>query len=222
MSIIAQLVVLAILVSADGCGFGAEVFAPAVQGSGTSTTEKRETAAFTRVQLEGSPDVTITIGQPRSVTVTADDNIVPLIETEVHGGDTLVITSHQNYSSRVGVHVNITVESLDGVTVTGSGNISATGVKSPKLAATVTGSGNVRVDGGGDAIDCTVSGSGNIDAVKFTAARGAAHVTGSGNVKLNATESLDAQVTGSGDVRFAGSPKSVQRSVTGSGSVKPM
>lgn len=221
MSVVTEVIVFALMLSMVGCITGWDG-GPTIEGSGTSASEKREVPAFTRVRLDGAADVKITVGQAQSVTVNADDNIVPIIVTEVRGGDTLVITSRQSYTARARVRVDITVESLEAVTILGSGNVEASGVKSPHFAATVNGSGDVTLQGDGNTIECAIAGSGNIDAMRFAAVRGTARVTGSGNVDLNASDSVDAQITGSGDVRYRGGAKEVKQTISGSGAVKPM
>jgi hypothetical protein len=55
----------------------------AIQGSGVSKTESRSVGSFSKIDLSGSPDVEVAVGPATSVSVTADDNIVPIIETTV-------------------------------------------------------------------------------------------------------------------------------------------
>ena len=56
-----------------------------VQGSGHARAEVRNTPAFSAVSVDGSIDADIAIGPGSRVELTGDDNIVPLITTEVHG-----------------------------------------------------------------------------------------------------------------------------------------
>src|SRR4051812_22937807 len=76
-------------VGVNGCSMG-----PAVKGSGVAKTESRQVGPFTRISIEGSGNVVVTVDptQPASLVLKADDNILPLVETTVKG-DTLVISS---------------------------------------------------------------------------------------------------------------------------------
>src|SRR5438874_537424 len=65
-----------------GCGMDVTT----VQGSGTRASETRQVDPFSAVDSVGAEDVTITIGAQQSITVEADDNILPLIETKVSNG----------------------------------------------------------------------------------------------------------------------------------------
>jgi hypothetical protein len=192
----------------------------AINGSGVSKTEARTVGSFSKIDLSGSPDVEVTVGPATSVTVTADDNIVSIIETKV-SGSTLSIDSRSNYSSHVDVKVKITVPTLEGVSVSGSGNIHVTGLKADAMEAGITGSGNVDLNGVADQLKAHITGSGDLRADELSAKHVRVTVTGSGDATIRATEELDATVTGSGDVHYSGDPPQVHKNVTGSGDISP-
>jgi hypothetical protein len=190
----------------------------AIHGSGSAKTESRSVASFSKIELSGSPDVEVAIGPAQSVDVTTDDNLLPIIETKVES-DTLKIDSKQSYNTSLGVKVKITVPVLNGVSVSGSGNISAKGVKSGDLEASVTGSGDVTLTGMADLLRGHITGSGELRAGDLAAKNVRITVTGSGDATVHANEELEAQVTGSGDVHYSGNPPKVKKSITGSGSI---
>jgi hypothetical protein len=192
----------------------------AIQGSGVSKIENRNVGSFSRINLTGSPDVEVSVGPALSVSVTADDNIVPAIETTV-SGNTLNIDSKSNYNNRVEVKVKITVPALDGASVTGSGDIHITGLKGADMETGVSGSGDVTLTGTADHLNVKITGSGDVRAGDLDAKHVEVTVTGSGDASVRATEELDATVTGSGDVHYAGNPPRVRKSVTGSGDINP-
>jgi hypothetical protein len=192
----------------------------AIHGSGVAKTESRAVASFSKIDLSGSPEVEVAIGPAASVAVTADDNVLPVIETTV-GGDTLRIGSKQSYNTSLGVKVKITVPALDGVSVSGSGNIHATGLKAGDMDAGVTGSGDVTLSGAVDQLRAHITGSGELRAGELGAKNVRVTVTGSGDATVRASEQLDASVTGSGDVHYSGNPPKVRKNVTGSGGIAP-
>jgi hypothetical protein len=192
----------------------------AIHGSGISKTESRAVGSFSKIDLAGSPDVDVAVGPSIAVSVTADDNILPIIKTTVNG-DTLDINSEGSYNTSLGVKVNITVPALDGVSISGSGDIHVKGLKEGKMDAGVTGSGNVTLLGAVDELHVKITGSGNVQAGDLAAKRVRVGVTGSGNATVVANEELDASITGSGDVRYSGNPPQVRKKVTGSGDISP-
>lgn len=201
------------LININGCN-------PAIQGSGVSKTESRDVGSFSRIDLAGSPDVEVAVGPATSVSVTADDNILPVIETTVNGS-TLNINSKSNYNSRIDVKVNITVPTLDGVSISGSGDIHVTGLKAGDMDVGVTGSGDVTIAGAADHVRGQITGSGDLRCGDLVAKHVEVTVTGSGDATFDATEELDATVTGSGDIHYSGDPPRVRKSVTGSGDISP-
>jgi hypothetical protein len=108
------------------------------------------------------------------------------------------------------------------VTISGSGDVNATGLKEAKVAITIKGSGDVKLAGAADELSVDVAGSGDVDSRELAAKRADVNVRGSGDVKVRADESLHAAVRGTGDVRYTGNPPEVVKEVSGIGSVRPM
>jgi len=203
--------------TAGGCKLGG----PTVVGSGVPKSEPREVGAFTRVESKGSANIAIQIGDKPAVVVEADDNILPLVDTIVTG-DRLVIQSHGSYSTRLGVKVTIVLPTLHEARLSGSGKIAVSGLVAKAFEAQIAGSGDIHLRGATDSLKAAIRGSGGIDATELSAGAAQARISGSGKIKVVATKSLDAKITGSGEVRYGGSPASVETKVTGSGNVGPL
>jgi len=192
-----------------------------VEGSGVPTTETRSVSAFDGVELSGSNNVVIRVGEARYVRVSGDDNLVRRVTTDVHA-DTLVIdTTQGSFTTRLPMRVEIGIASLSAVTLSGSGTITISGVAQPSVTVTISGSGIVHANGAADELDVTVSGSGQAELEALVSAAVRAVVSGSGLIAVTATESLDASVPGSGAIQYGGDPASVTQNVTGSGAVTP-
>lgn len=200
---------------------GCDLARAGVRGSGKARSESRTVAGFAAVATAGAIDLEIAIGAATSVTVTGDDNIVPLIRTEVHG-DQLVIDSTRPYQTRSPLRVRITTPSLTALTASGASDSTIRGVTGESLALTATGAGDIDVTGAVDQLTVTITGAGEIHARALTAARVSARITGAGELDVTATAALDATVTGAGTVRYAGAPPQVRRQVTGAGEILPL
>jgi hypothetical protein len=68
-------------------------------------------------------------------------------------------------------------------------------------------------------VNITVSGSGAFAGREFQTADATVSISGSGEAIIWATERLDAQVSGSGLVRYVGNPGQLSTDISGSGSV---
>jgi hypothetical protein len=173
-----------------------------VTGSGVEKISTRQTAAFSRVDLKGSMRVTIVVGQPRSVTVRGDDNLIGEIRTRVEG-ETLAISNRHSYRSKIGLTVAIRVPTLTAVELSGSGTIDVQDVKGASFAVDLSGSGDIAVTGEATRIDLSISGSGKAKLNGLEAHEVRADLSGSGDIEASGkTDQLDISVPGSGDVRF--------------------
>jgi hypothetical protein len=231
-SLVALLVPLTILscrISFDG---------PSVAGSGVTTSQTRSVPAFDRIGIGGAYDVVVRVGATRSVVLEGDDNLLPLIRTEVRNG-TLHIESDEDLEPRnEDIRIEIGIETLNGVhsggssdvavrdvrsdgfdvTVSGSSELTASG-EFGDLTTSIAGSGEIQMDGTADAIDASISGSGELDLLQVRARTARIDVSGSGDAAVRVSERLDASVSGSGEVRYSGRP-AVTSDISGSGSVE--
>lgn len=230
--IVATMVSGCIVVDLNGCG------KETVRGSGEVITEERQVAEFKTIKLKGIGRVVLSQGEQHSVTIRSDDNILPLIETEVQNDE--LIISEQNYKLRpTTLEFNITVANLKGIAISGSGevigknrfvsddfyaNISGAGDMALKLEVTdletkISGSGSMNLSGKANRHDAKISGSGKINAFDMHTKSVSLKVSGSGDCKVNATESLYARISGSGDVIYKGHPR-ITSKISGSGSLE--
>ena len=190
-----------------------------IEGSGDMETQTRDVKPFSRIKSTGSFDIFVKIGGEQSVTVTFDDNLIEFVSTRVRG-KTLQIESEESFSSRRGCRIEITVPELTSVHLSGSGDVEVIDLNQEFFEYSVSGSGDLRAEGKVQEIEIKVSGSGDIDSRDLEAVDAYVRVSGSGDVRVYATESLDAHVSGSGDIAYYGDPKDVSRHVSGSGSIR--
>jgi len=216
--------------------------ASTVVGSGKEVSVARKVGAFSVLRLDSSVDVHAHQGAAPAVVVMADDNIEPLVETAVEG-DALVVRLKKGSSFRTNhkMIVDVTFTALTGSQQRGSGDLHIDRLSGPRFESSIAGSGDLHIDsaqlgsfalsiagsgdvtiGAGTADEARfgIDGSGDIDARNFAARKVAVSISGSGDAHVNATESIDARVAGSGDVTYAGRPHDVTRKVAGSGSIE--
>jgi hypothetical protein len=189
-----------------------------IQGSGIAATQTRTVAGFSRLELAGSNDVTVVVGAPQSVVVRADSNLIGHVTTQVVAGS-LIIADTGSFTTRTAMSVDVSVPSLTAVNLSGSGQISVTGIKTSRLTVIISGSGLLYAAGTAARLDVTLSGDGQAQLSQLTASEVHAVVTGSGLVEVTATTSLDAAVPGTGEIVYSGNPPQVTSSVTGIGTV---
>ena len=209
-----------------------------VKGSGNIVSETRQFAEFNKIHIKGAGKAIVTKGDRPSVEIKTDDNIMPIIKTEVTDGK--LVVSHKNYNLKpTTLNYFFTVNDLNAVAVSGSadvtGNsklvsdnfsadISGSGdmhleLEVRSLASDISGSGSMHFSGKTDFLDASITGAGDISALDLEAKKVSLKITGSGDCEVNALETLNVKITGSGDVKYTGSPQ-ISQKVTGSGKVR--
>jgi hypothetical protein len=191
-----------------------------IKGSGNLASETRSISGFTAISLVGSANVEVGFGPVETVVVEAEDNILPVIETVLRKG-VLVIRTKPNVSIQATepVQIRITMKSLKGVSIPGSGNITVSELNVNLFSIDMPGSGNIIVGGMANNVNISLAGSGNILCENLKAKEATVTLNGSGNITVYASESLDASIKGSGDITCSGNPTRVNKTVPGSGSI---
>jgi hypothetical protein len=188
-----------------------------LQGSGVAATQSRALPRFSGIDLTGSNSVTVDVGGRQSVVVHADSNLIRHVTTRVVAG-TLVIGTTGSFTTRSPMRVDVSLPALGGVRLSGSGEISLSGIDEPRLTVTLSGSGALYASGSATQLDVNLSGSGLAQLDNLVARDVDAVVAGSGLIRVTATTALTAAVPGTGAIIYGGNPQVIS-SVTGTGSV---
>ncbi len=176
-------------------------------------------SGFDEVELRGIGTLSIRQTGSESLSVEAEEDVLPKIRTEVVN-DRLIIGPEPNTSIQTSEPINyeLTVKDLHTLKLSGSGDINAQDIGTDKLSTTISGSGAVEISGSADSQEVDISGSGEYRAEDLQSKEAKIGVGGSGSAIVNASEALDAKVSGSGSVEYIGNP-TVEKDVSGSGRV---
>lgn len=200
-----------LLVALTACHHG-------VRGSGVRKTEKRELAAFTEIETTGAFEVKVDCQKPASFEIEADDNILPLVQTEVRNG-VLRISTTKSYSSNGGIVVRVTMPDLARIKSTGAGKFDISNLKNDEFEIQSTGAATVIASGQSKSLTVGSTGAGKIDVHDLRAGTAEVKVTGAAAVDVYATDTLDVTVSGAGRVTYSGDPK-ITKKVSGAGQVR--
>jgi hypothetical protein len=209
------------------------------KGSGDIASIERGVPQFYGVELNGSFDVHIKKDTVQKIVITADDNILPIIETEVeHGILEIEIDDDEclRKSNKIDVYISMptlrkvrlngsgkvtgdgqfTGDELD-VSINGSGNISLN-FNGANLRSKIDGSGNITLSGTANNSSHEINGSGRINAKNTESEKVNTKINGSGNISVSAAQTLKVNISGSGSVGYSGNPVT-DVSISGSGKV---
>ncbi len=190
-----------------------------VQGSGRPETQQRAVHDIYGVAVSVPAEVTVVQGKAEGLEITADDNLLPHIETVVEGG-LLRIRPHDqtSFTSRTPIRVVVTARAPQVLAVSGSARIVAKSLVLGRIEAKISGSGRIEVSGGTQSFTAHVAGAGEVDAARLAAQDGSVAISGSGRIRLSAQRSVSATISGSGDIGYYGDPK-VEEHIAGSGRI---
>jgi len=204
--------------------------------------------SFTKIKLMISAKLYVEQGNTEGYEIDAPSEVKDEILTEVKNG-TLEIKfrkpgSWMKIRKKVreeGIVIHVTMKEVEGLAVTGSGDIIAEGniesdeigfkvsgsgaidlkyLKADDISASVSGSGDILIDrGDADDMSIAVSGSGDVDFGSINADDATVKVSGSGSIVVGEVDHLSVTVSGSGDIYYKGSPE-ISKKVSGSGSIK--
>ena len=189
-----------------------------VLGSGKLLKEKRNVGSFNSISTEGAFDIEVVCQKPQEVEISGDDNILPLVSTEV-SNNVLHIRNLRNYSASQPLTVRISLPDLVGIHLSGAGNIEVSGLKNDKFEIDVSGAPTIMASGETKALKIDASGAAKIDTHKLRAARVEVDSKGVSGVEVYAAEQLDVTVSGPSHVVYTGNAV-VNKTVHGPGSVE--
>lgn len=211
-----------------------------VKGNGNIVTVDRNMEDVSKIKLAGSYEVEITQGNAPSLRIETDENIVPLIKTEISEGWLNIRTKKNvSISTTNQIKVYLTVTSLEALHVAGSGNITGKGkftkgdklslkiagagsvtldVNTPEVKTDIAGSGSVYLSGETRKQSIDIAGSGDYVAEQLKSESAKIDIAGSGDVKVFADDAIDIRIAGSGNVYYKGNA-SVNQKILGGGKI---
>ena len=137
-----------LLLALSGCEGG--VFG--VRGSGNVITESRDVSGFSEIALAGSGKVRVDVNGTESLIIEAEDNIMPLLTSEVHDGR-LELGAESSISPTTDIIYTVGAIALEGVAISGSGEVTADWlVAADSFDVDISGSGRVEPTGTTDAL----------------------------------------------------------------------
>jgi len=190
------------------------------RGSGVIKSEKRTVPPFNAVKTGGAFKISVVCQEPQSLEVTADDNLLPLIQTEVKDG-TLEIGTKASISNPKSLEIAIHVKDLNGLRCSGASKVSIEKLANDKLELDGSGAADVKASGKTNILTVSLSGAGKIAAEALHAKDVQITLSGAGKVDVDVSNTLSVKISGVGSVIYSGNPKSIQKQISGLGRLQP-
>lgn len=217
-------------------------FMPCIEGRGDFYDEYRDVSNFLSVSNTTSFDVYVAQADTFSVVVNAQENLLPIIETERIGNTLIIKTRDFSCIRNSGVEVYVSMPEIEELSVTGSGMLSCGNIEGDLVELTLTGSGRLLVDsvfcediqlkntasGNLESVlidsrycELDLSGSGRLEFGEFYGPNFEIDQSSSGSIRGGVFEvnETDISLSGSGTIVIQGDSRFVHTSHTSSGRI---
>lgn len=212
----------------------------------TDTIALASTDPIEAIKLNAACDVLLIPSATPMVTVQGDESFLTLVEV-AHHKNTITITGKSNNFNWDNIGndlplVSIYTNQVQTITLAGVGSIKMDstntlsvndltiinsgvgavnlGINTNKAILKLSGAGQIALTGNAQNITVEHTGAGSVDCANLLAQNANIKLSGAGNVSINATEKVDAVLTGVGNITLQQQPKSIQQTIKGLGSIK--
>jgi Putative auto-transporter adhesin, head GIN domain len=212
---------LALLIG-SACDDGGRHFGPTrmLLGSGSLATETRPVRGFDGVSASGAARLIIRQTGAESLEVTAEENVLPALRTEVAGG-----TLSLGFDPLHAVHpthevlYRLTVRELNTLEAAGACLVEVTDLETDRLEVVLAGASILTAAGRADRLGVELSGASLMHAGGLESRSVTARLSGASYARIRVRDRLEASVSGASILEYVGDPV-VVASVSGGGIVR--
>ncbi len=208
-------------------------------GSGRVVASQRNLPAFSALKLGGAFALELQQGDRPRLDVELDDNLQPLLETEVR--DTTLHIREQRHFKATTLRLVLTTPRLDAIHLSGAAAIRCDSWSAERLSlylggaaalklrglglqtlfADLGGSSMLSAEGTAGQLQATLGGAAGLQAAKLQTREATLQIGGSAQATVWAQQLLRASVGGAGGLRYHGQPRT-ELATSGSGTVKAL
>jgi hypothetical protein len=188
--------------------------------------EERKVESFDRISVTSAIRLEISTGNRESVTVEAEESLMKQVKTEVKGGElNLYLDGH--FSSERGVVIRVVAKEIKAIEASGATSVDVkdlikgetlkleisgasklkTKIKVNQLDLEMSGASHVALSGDADKMKAEVSGAASLKADELKLKDADIEATGAASASIDVSESLNAEASGAGHIRYNGNPK---------------
>jgi hypothetical protein len=190
-----------------------------IRGNGHVVTDQRTIEDFSEIYVKGGAfDIEWRSGSP-ALSITTDENLLPEIETRKIDNH-LELRTREHLWPTHSIKVVASSTQRTGAKISGAGDLKVPALAGGKFGFQSSGATDVTLEGAVDELLADMSGASDLKARALQARVVQISITGAGSALVNAADTLRVAITGAGDVTYLGNPKTVEKHVTGAGSIR--
>jgi hypothetical protein len=209
-----------------------------IHGNGSDVSQTKNLNTFTGVDLSIDANVILHVDSFYHIEMHGQQNVLNVLTTEIRGSvlklcfsrnvrshSTITLHIYAPYYTYAAIGGSGNIQNNTGwncssfeTKISGSGDISISGIQTGAVESAISGSGKITLSGTCTSLSSSISGSGDLRAFNLVGATGDVRVSGSGKHELNLSQSIDVHISGSGNVYYKNTP-ALNVSISGSGEV---
>jgi hypothetical protein len=233
LTILLAVTVIVSLVTLSSCRFNCK------HGSGKLITETRNIRSFLRLDVSGGYKVVVKQDSSDKLTITADDNLMQYVKTDVVG-DKLKISSSRSICTSGQYIVYVSVKNLTEVEISGATSLFSDGkltvkdieirtsgatkinlnLNADNVSTVTSGLTDIYLEGQAQSHKVETSGSSTLNAFDFVVNKYRIESSGLSHCKINVLNDLDINSSGMSDVQYRGNPANINNNKSGMSSLK--
>jgi hypothetical protein len=189
-----------------------------VRGNGHITTDQRTVTAFSEIEAEGAFEIEWRSGAP-ALSIMTDENLLPYIENR-NIDNRLRLHSRDHIRPTHGVKIVISSPTRSAAKLTGATRLTANQLSGAKFAVESTGAARVALDGSIDELLADMTGASDLKAKSLQTKTAQISTTGAADADISVSDTLKVSITGAGKVNYSGNPPTIEKHITGAGSIR--
>jgi hypothetical protein len=188
-----------------------------VIGSGVLATEARAVSGFSAVSISHPARLIVDHAGTETLVVTAEDNILPLVRSEVSGGRLfLSLAAGDKVTSTREIVYRVTVAGLNDLEASGAARVELRGLRDERLGVRLSGASMLTAAGECAVLEIRLSGASRADTAALRSRQVIADLSGASYGLVRASESLVVNASGASTLEYLGDPLLVSNTSGGS------
>jgi len=189
-----------------------------IRGNGHIKTDQRTISSFANIDASGAFQIEWKSGAP-ALSITTDENLLPYIDNQI-SGETLHLHTREQIWPTHGIKVVISSPTRTGAKISGAVKLTANQLSGPRFALESTGAAEVKLNGNIDELLANMTGASELHAGGLQTKTTEISTTGAADAEIAVSETLKVAITGAGKVSYSGSPKTIEKHISGAGSIR--
>jgi len=189
-----------------------------IRGNGHIKTDERPVSAFANIDIRGAFTADWQSGAP-SLIITTDENLLPYVDSNV-SGDTLHLRTREQIRPTHGIRVVISSPTRAGARISGAVKLAAKQLSGSKFALESRGAARVSLEGKVEELLADMTGASELAANELQTKTAEISTTGAGDAEVAVAETLKVVITGAGTVKYSGNPPTIEKHISGAGSIR--